>query len=95
MTGHIPAYMDAAALEPGSIFTAGYDLVPTTVQGIRDGYVNLVMDHQPWLQGFLAMAQLCLTHFYAFSGLNIDTAAGFVDATNVEMVAPLVERGIR
>jgi simple sugar transport system substrate-binding protein len=62
---------------------------------VRDGYVNLVIDQQQWLQGFMSILQLCLTHFYGFSGLHIDTGAGFLDATNVEAIAPLVEQLIR
>jgi simple sugar transport system substrate-binding protein len=95
VTAHIPVYMDAAGLAPGAIFTAGFDLMPATVQGVRDGYVNLVIDQQQWLQGFMSILQLCLTHFYGFSGLHIDTGAGFLDATNVEAIAPLVEQLIR
>jgi simple sugar transport system substrate-binding protein len=32
---------------------------------------------------------------YGFSGLHIDTGPGFLHAGNVEMVASLVEQGIR
>lgn len=95
LTATIPVYMDAAGLEAGAIFAAGFDIAPATVQGVRDGYINLVIDQQQWLQGFLSVAQLCLTHFYGFSGLMINTGAGFVDATNIEAVAPLVELMIR
>jgi simple sugar transport system substrate-binding protein len=95
LTSTIPTYMEAAGLEPGSIYAAGFDLSPATVQGVRDGYVNLVIDQQQYLQGFLAIAQLCLTHKYGFSGLFVNTGGGFVDATNIDLVAPLVEEQIR
>lgn len=95
VTSTIPTYMDAAGLAPGSIYTAGFDLSPATVQGIRDGYVKLVIDQQQWLQGFLSVLQLCLSHFYGFSGLIVDTGGGFADATNIDVIAPLVEQQIR
>ena len=60
--------------------SAGFDLSPATVQAVRDGYVDLVIDQQQWLQGFEAIAQICLTKNYGFSGLFINTGGGFVDA---------------
>jgi simple sugar transport system substrate-binding protein len=95
VTSTIPTYMDAAGLKPGAIYTAGFDLSPATVKGVRDGYINLVIDQQQWLQGFMSILQLCLTHFYGFSGLMIDTGGGFVDKTNIDAIAPLVEQQIR
>jgi simple sugar transport system substrate-binding protein len=95
LTSTIPTYMEAAGLEPGSIYAAGFDLSPATVQGVRDGYINLVIDQQQYLQGFLAIAQLCLTHTFGFSGLFVNTGGGFVDSTNIDVIAPLVEEQIR
>lgn len=95
LTSTIPTYMEAAGLEPGSIYAAGFDLSPATVQGVRDGYINLVIDQQQYLQGFLAVAQLCLTHNFGFSGLFVNTGGGFVDSTNIDVIAPLVEEQIR
>lgn len=95
LTSTIPTYMEAAGLEPGSIYAAGFDLSPATVQGVQDGYISLVIDQQQYLQGFLAVLQLCLTDNYGFSGLFVNTGGGFVDETNIELIAPLVEDQIR
>lgn len=95
LTSTIPTYMESAGLEPGSIYAAGFDLSPATVQGVKDGFVNLVIDQQQYLQGFLAVLQLCLTDKYGFSGLFVNTGGGFVDETNIDLIAPLVEQQIR
>ena len=95
LTSTIPTYMEAAGLEPGSIYAAGFDLSPATVQGVQDGYISLVIDQQQYLQGFLSVLQLCLTHQYGFSGLFVNTGGGFVDESNIEIIAPLVEEQIR
>jgi simple sugar transport system substrate-binding protein len=95
LTSTIPTYMEAAGLEPGSIYAAGFDLSPATVQGVKDGYINLVIDQQQYLQGFLAILQLCLTEKYGFSGLFVNTGGGFVDETNIDIIAPLVDQQIR
>lgn len=95
LTSTIPTYMESAGLEPGSIYAAGFDLSPATVQGVKDGYINLVIDQQQYLQGFLAVLQLCLTDKYGFSGLFVNTGGGFVDETNIDVIALLVEQQIR
>ena len=95
LTSTIPTYMQAANLAAGSVYAAGFDLSAATIQGIKDGYVSLVIDQQQYLQGFEAVEQLCLTHTYGFSGLFINTGGGFVDKSNVDVIAPLVEQQIR
>jgi len=54
-----------------------------------------VIDQQQWLQGYLPILQICLAKKYNFSGLHIDTGAGFANADNVEVLAALVEQGVR
>jgi simple sugar transport system substrate-binding protein len=95
LTSTIPTYMDAASLAPGSLFAAGFDASAATIKGIQDGYIQLVIDQQQYLQGFLAVAQLCLTHFGGFSGLHIDTGGGFIDKDNADVLAELVKNQIR
>jgi simple sugar transport system substrate-binding protein len=95
LTSTIPTYLDAAGLSSDDIFAAGFDMSPATVEGVQSGAIDLVIDQQQWLQGFEAIEQLCLSHTYGFSGLFIDTGGGFVDADNIEAIAPLVEDQIR
>jgi simple sugar transport system substrate-binding protein len=95
LTSTIPTYLEAANLSFDDVFAAGFDMSPATVEGVETGAIDLVIDQQQWLQGYEAILQLCLSHSYGFSGLFIDTGGGFVDAENIEAVAPLVEDQIR
>jgi simple sugar transport system substrate-binding protein len=95
LTSTIPTYMKAANLQPGSVYMAGFDASAATVQGIKDGYISLVIDQQQYLQGFEAIQQICLTKKYGFSGLFINTGGGFIDKSNVDFLAPLVQQQIR
>jgi len=95
LTSAIPTFMKAASLQPGKIYAAGFDMSPATVQGIKDGYISLVIDQQEYLQGYLAVEQLCMTKKFGFGGLFINTGAGFVDKTNIDAIAPLVASQIR
>jgi simple sugar transport system substrate-binding protein len=95
LTSAIPTFMKAANLKPGSVFAAGFDMSPSTVQGIKDGYVSLVIDQQEYLQGFFGVEQLCMEKKFGFGGLFINTGAGFVDKTNIDAIGPLVTQQIR
>lgn len=95
LTASLETLLTAANKGPDDIFTAGFDLSPATVTAIQGGWTDLVIDQQQWLQGYLPILQICLSKNYNFSGLTIDTGAGFASADNVDVLAPLVEQGIR
>jgi len=95
LTATVGTYLKAAGKNPGDIFMAGFDMSPATVDAIKSGYLELVIDQQEWLQGYLPILQICLTKVYAFSGLTIDTGAGFVNKSNVDIIAPLAAKNIR
>lgn len=87
--------MKGAGKGPDDVIGIGFDLTAATVEAIRNGFCDLILDQQPYLQGYLPILQICLTKKYGFSGLHIDTGSGFIDAGNVEAVAKLAEEGIR
>jgi simple sugar transport system substrate-binding protein len=95
LTATLETYLKAAGKGPDDIYGAGFDMSPATLAAIRGGWTDLVIDQQPWLQGYLPVLQICLTKTYGFSGLHIDTGGGFADKDNIEFLAPLVEKEIR
>jgi simple sugar transport system substrate-binding protein len=95
LTGTQQTYLEAAGKGADDVFAAGFDLSGATVEAIRSGWTDLVIDQQQFLQGYMAILQLCLSHNYAFTGLQIDTGSGFAYKDNIEILAPLVEKQIR
>ena len=95
LTGTQQTFFESAGLGPDDVYGAGFDLSSATVEAIRGGWTDLVIDQQQFLQGYLAVLQICLTHNYAFTGLHIDTGAGFAHKDNIELLAALVEQQIR
>ena len=95
LTGTQQTFFESAGLGPDDVFGAGFDLSEATVEAIRGGWTDLVSDQQQWLQGYMSVLQICLTHNYLFAGLQIDTGAGFAHKDNVELLADLVTRQIR
>jgi len=95
LTATQQVYLEAAGLGPDDVYAVGFDLSSATVEAVKLGWTDLVIDQQQWLQGYLSVLQICLTDNYAFSGLHIDTGAGFLHKDNVDLLADLVERQIR
>jgi simple sugar transport system substrate-binding protein len=95
LTGTVQTFLEAAGKQPGDIYAAGFDMSGNAVTAIKAGWLQLVIDQQQWLQGYFGVLQICLTHNYGFSGLQIDTGAGFADKNNIDQLSALVEKQIR
>lgn len=89
LTASLPALLKAAGKNPGDIKAGGFDANAATIQGIKDGWIDFTNDQQEWLQGYIPILNICLTKKYGFSGLHVDTGAGFITADNVNSVAAL------
>lgn len=95
LTSQMENFLKAAGKGPDAIFVGGFSLSPATATAIENGYVDVVSEMQPYLLGYLSVAQIVLTKRYGFTGLEIDTGGGLVHKGNIGLVAPLAKRGIR
>jgi simple sugar transport system substrate-binding protein len=95
LTGTVQSFLEAAGKKPGEVYAAGFDMSGNAVKAIQAGWLQLVIDQQQWLQGYEGVMQICLTKNYGFSGLMIDTGAGFADKSNIDALAALVQKQIR
>jgi simple sugar transport system substrate-binding protein len=95
LTGTVQTFLEAAGKKPGDIYAAGFDASGNAVTAIQGGWLQLVIDQQQFLQGYFGVLQICLSHNYGFSGLLIDTGAGFISKDNIDAIAPLVEKQVR
>lgn len=95
LTATLESFLKAAGKGADDIYAAGFDLSPATLAAVQGGWTDLVIDQQPYLQGYLPILQICLTAKYGFAGLRIDTGSGFADKSNIDFLAPLIEKEIR
>lgn len=95
ITAATPTILKNLGKKPGEVIITGFDLSGKTVEGIRNGYIGLISDQQPFLQGYIPILQACLSKKYGFAGLYVDTGVGLVDSSNVESLAKLAEEQIR
>ena len=95
LTASLPTYMKAAGHGSVDVCGAGFDLSGPITKGIKEGYIDVVIDQQPFIEGYMPIIQLYLTTKYGMAGLNMDTGAAFVTAANIDAVAPLADLQIR
>jgi simple sugar transport system substrate-binding protein len=97
--GGITAVLDkvlkGAGKAPGEVFTSGFDLSSAAIQGVKDGYITVILDQQPYLQGFLPVLAAVLESKYGLAGLNVNTGGGSLTIDNVEAMEALIKTGIR
>ena len=79
----------------GRIYIVGSELSPGAVAALKNGGLDLIVDEQPYLSGYLPILNICLTKKFGFSGLNFNRGIRFVNSRNVDAVARLVEQVIR
>ncbi|MCC5972974.1 MAG: substrate-binding domain-containing protein [Rubellimicrobium sp.] len=97
--GGITAVLDRvlrdAGKAPGEITTSGFDISPAAIEGVKDGYITVVLDQQPYLQGFMPVVAAVLEAKYGIAGLDLNTGGGFLTQANVEALEALIATGIR
>ncbi len=81
--------------KPGEIPVGGFDLLPALLQNIKEGYVQMTVDQQPYMQGYLPIVQLYLMKKYGFSAWDVNTGNALVDRSNVDQVVELSKQRIR
>ncbi len=72
---------------PGKgVHGGGFDLLPRSLEAVRDGFLDFVIDQQPYLQGFYTVMEMFA--FKASGGLvgpaDINTGLKFVTKSSVE-----------
>ena len=93
--GNAAVYMKAAGKKAGEIINIGFDASPQVIEGLKDGWVQLTSDQQPFQQGYLPILSLCEQVVYGLGGINVDTGGGFVTPDNYKTVADLAGQGLR
>lgn len=97
--GGITAVLDKvlkdAGKAPGEVIASGFDISTGAIQGVKDGYITVVLDQQPYLQGFLPVLAAVLESKYGLGGLSVNTGGGSLNKANVEALEALIAAGVR
>jgi simple sugar transport system substrate-binding protein len=80
---------------PGQVLLAGFDVVPVVLDRMREGYVQVTVDQQPYMQGFMPVMQIYLAKIAGLTPSDIDTGSGLVTPDQVDQIMSLSEQGLR
>lgn len=78
-----------------NVYLASFDLTPLTLNYIKKGTVAFTIDQQPYMQGYLSVAQLALASRTLMVPASVNTGVGVIDLANAVSVQKLVHQGIR
>lgn len=81
--------------EAGDPLLAGFDLVPVVMEEMQNGFIQVTVDQQPYLQGYYPIIQLHLFNTYHFPPFDIDTGKALILPEDVEALLDLSAQGIR
>ena len=83
------------SIAPGKVLLGGFDLVPEVLQQMKAGYIQVEVDQQPYMQGFMPVMEVYLDKTAGLSPADIDTGQGIVTADQADQIMSLSKRGLR
>jgi simple sugar transport system substrate-binding protein len=95
ITGVMADVLKKAGKKPGDITVGGIDLAPSTIDGLKSGYVSLTLDQLLYLQGYIPVLQCVLTAKYKVPGISVNTGAGVVTSKTIDELTDLIDKGYR
>jgi simple sugar transport system substrate-binding protein len=82
-------------LPPGKVLLGGFDLVPEMLQQMKSGYVQVAIDQQPFLQGFLPVMMVYLNKTAGLPPFDVDTGQGVVLPSQAGTIMALSKKAYR
>lgn len=80
---------------PGKVLLGGFDLVPEVLEQMKNGYVQVEVDQQPYMQGFMPVMEVYLAKNFGLMPADVDTGQGIVTAEDAEAIMDLSAKGLR
>ena len=82
-------------IAPGKVLLGGFDLVPEVVQEMAAGYVQVQVDQQPYMQGFMPVMQAYLYKQVGLAPVDMNTGKAIILPDQAKSIAELVKTGVR
>lgn len=79
----------------GKVLIGGFDLVPEVVQEMMSGYVQVQVDQQPYMQGFMPVMEAYLTKTVRLAPTDINTGKALIYPAQAAAIMDLVKKGLR
>ncbi len=83
------------SIPPGQVLLGGFDLVPEVIDQMEAGYIQVQVDQQPYMQGFMPVMQVYLSKTVGLAPSDIDTGQGIVTPDMAPAIKELSAQGVR
>ncbi|MFN4128234.1 MAG: sugar ABC transporter substrate-binding protein [Paracoccaceae bacterium] len=80
---------------PGKVLLGGFDLVPEAVEQMKAGYIQVQVDQQPYMQGFMPVMMVYLNKTVGLAPSDLDTGQGIVTPADADAIMELSAQGLR
>ena len=83
--------------EPGQLLMGMFDIVEIVLDEMRQGYVHLTVDQQPFYQGFLPILQMYFMNKYGLSAFDVNTGKALLYPADImdPEFQKFVDKGVR
>ena len=82
-------------IPPGQVLLGGFDLVPDVIEQMEAGYIQVQVDQQPYMQGFMPVMMVYLNETVGLAPTDIDTGQGIVTPDMAPAIKELSAQGVR
>jgi simple sugar transport system substrate-binding protein len=82
-------------IPPGKVLLGGFDLVPEVVQEMIAGYIQVQVDQQPYMQGFIPVMEAYLNKTVGLAPTDVNTGKALVYPAQAGAILELVKKGLR
>jgi simple sugar transport system substrate-binding protein len=82
-------------IEPGKVLLGGFDLVPVVLDEMEAGYIQVQVDQQPYMQGFLPVMMVYMNKTVGLSPVDVNTGEALVYPKDVPAIREMSEKGLR
>jgi simple sugar transport system substrate-binding protein len=80
---------------PGKVLLGGFDLVPQVLEMMKAGYIQIEIDQQPYMQGFMPVMEVYLKKNIGLAPADIDTGEAVITPDQVDSIMALSKEGKR
>jgi simple sugar transport system substrate-binding protein len=78
----------------GKVVAGGWDMLPQTLKGIKDGNVKFTVGSNPYITAYYALLDLYFDKTKGIPPISIDTGVTFVDSTNVSAFTDVAKKEV-
>jgi simple sugar transport system substrate-binding protein len=82
-------------IPPGKILLGGFDLAAQVIEQMKNGYIQVEIDQQPYEQGFLPVMQIYLEKNIGLAPADVDTGEAVFTPEAADSLMGLAKKGLR